>query len=142
MKEFLEKIDMVINILNEMEKNIDDLCSVYCNNKVEGESEIVAHLENTMIAMSHETATGLSFLKQNLLDTIRFIGFKNKYSQLSDSDLLRIVDSPTLTLHDKMELKAKFDSNIHYLESVKSIRNDWNDLFPLKSYEKIRKEIN
>lgn len=140
MKVFFEKTDEAIALLCELDKKVDDLASPFYGDTFADQKEIAISIENKMQIISHETASYLAFMKQDLKDILCFFEFRKRYSFHTDETLSRIVDSVDLTLSFKMNLKTLIvDKTV--TEFTHDVRRDWNNLFSLQSYNKIREKI-
>ncbi|MGB4811494.1 MAG: hypothetical protein WBP13_03300 [Methylophilaceae bacterium] len=96
-------------------------------------------LDNLILAATHEAASTIGFMRQNISLLAQFIQFRTQFSQWSDQELAQMIDNPALTMAKKVQLKAKCAPNNSPIAEIKST---WNALFNQQDYAKIKSKLN
>lgn len=130
--EFLSKIDNIIESLDELSGLSDNCIKEFDGTEFDGQSQLAGKLDDLFLIASHETATQLAFVKEDILTLIKFIKFRKGYPQLSEAELEQIIDTENLELKFKMEIKPKLRDH-----SILEIKELWNNTFNNKSFKKI-----
>ncbi|MDR3057766.1 MAG: hypothetical protein LBU84_06455 [Prevotella sp.] len=130
--EFLSKVDNIIKSLDELSGLSDNCIKEFDGTEFDGQSQLAGKLDDLFLIASHETATQLAFIKEDILTLIKFIKFRKGYPQLSETELEQILDTENLELKFKMEIKPKLRDH-----SILEIKKLWNNTFNNKSFKKI-----
>lgn len=136
--QFLNRLENIITDLSQLEQLSSSVFDQFKNSRFDGHEQSINKLDDLLLAATHETATQLAFIKQDITTTIHFIEFCEKYKLLSQEDLREIVDGNNLDVKIKLKLKQKLNS-MDYLVVFKSIKMDWFNFFGNKSFDKIKK---
>jgi hypothetical protein len=132
----------LLTIENQLEQLSRQYASVY--ETYDGELFLEQHqlaanqLDNLVLAATHEAASNLGFMRQNLYDLTQFITFRTQFSQFTDQEIEQILDNPSLSATEKMRLKAKCDAIIPQMNKIQST---WQALFKQQSYAKIKTKL-
>lgn len=138
MKSILDKLITIQKTLNLLSKEIDDVTEIYYGNKFDDQQKIASYIENMLLALTHETASTIGFMCQDLEQAVNLFSIREKYSQLTDIDFEEIIDSEIITMSRKKELISKLDNR---LATLSTIKEEWNTLFRNRSYRKVASSI-
>lgn len=94
----------------------------------------------TMIAATHEISGQIGFYGNDIADIARFIGFCEKYSEFSDTELTAILDG-SLSMEAKLNLSGRIDSAESMMGRLEELKQNWNVAFDNKDYAKLKKQI-
>lgn len=141
LKAFLEKLLVLSRELDAMEHYSWDLSEIY-NSKAFPEQEHLSAdiLAGLVMAATHETASALGFYANDIENLAHFIGFREKYKEFSDSELLELLDgnaSPGF----KKNLSPRFENIKDMLARIEELRGEWNRTFANRSYSQIKKQL-
>ena len=140
LSEFLEKINRMIKELEELEDFAYDISALYNINKFPEQENLSVQLENLGIAITHETASQISFLKSDIEELSKFISFREKCNEFTDTELAEILDD-NLKPKSKKNLLSKFGNAVSMINRVNDVYQSWNKIFNNSSYLKIKKKL-
>jgi len=133
---FLSKIDNIIQQLGQLTSLSDKCIHQYEGSEFEGQEQLVGKLDDLFLIATHEIASQLAFTKEDIIILIRYIDFRKRYPDVSETELKQIVDSENPDIKFKMEIKSKLKNY-----SIQHIKEDWNKTFDNKSFEKVIKRF-
>lgn len=137
MKIFIEKLENIIKELDNLSRF--DITSDCYGDDFGGQNEIAASFENLVLVATHETASNLGFMKEDIQLLANYIQFRKKYNYLTEEEFNQIIDNENTNMMLKLEIKKKLNAN--YLGIVKNIRIEWSQAFHLLSFSKIKEKI-
>ncbi len=97
---------------------------------------LCGRLEEMLHAATHETASELGFILADIAALDRFIRFRARHGRLNDRQLRGIIDTDTVALPLKDELRLIYADATAMLAAVTAIRREWSEAFPAKTYAK------
>ena len=100
-------------------------------------TSLCVQLETRLHALTHETASVIGFACNDCENLVHFIQFRDKTSEFCDNRLRQIIDSPTVPLSVKQELRPLFTDAKSMLDRLHNIRTSWEKLFPGKTYASV-----
>ena len=137
--DLLNRLLKVETELEAIGAEFDDL-TAGCGGELFPEQDgLAVDLENLLIAATHEAATGIGFQRQDIADLYAFIGFRKRYRQFSDQELEQIIDCEMPSAELKQRLLKQLGEPKALLQSIKGVRQDWNNSFRNRKYCLIRK---
>ncbi len=81
---------------------------------------------------THEMASHVAFLKNNIEILAQYINFRNQYSCINESELEQIIENENLSINFKLEINKK-------LKEIKigDVKRNWNKTFQNQPFNKI-----
>lgn len=76
LNKFLEEVDVLIKELDSLESLSYDIGQSYAGSLFEGQETLAVQMENLAIAMTHETASQMNFMRENLTQLNKLIKFR------------------------------------------------------------------
>lgn len=131
---FLSNIDDIIFQLGKLSSLSDKCLSEFEGQEFEEQERLQGKLDDLFLIATHEIATQLAFTKEEIINVVKYINFRKKYPDLSETELRRIIDCENQDIKFKMEIKSKLN---HY--TIQYIKEEWNRTFENKSFEKVTK---
>ena len=141
---FLDRINKVANELENLSREFTDLYMQYTGSEFENQHYLAADkLDNSILAVTHEMATTLSFASADIKILTNFIDFRKLYKKLNDQELENIIDNPTISLPLKLTISKKLTNrDTHSLqEQIHDIKHLWNKNFGNKKYKEVRNKF-
>lgn len=93
MNEFINQIEDIVKQLSELEGKYDfSLADKYQGNTFPTQMELATKMENLIHQLTHEMGSTIAFLKDDIIELRKYIEFRKRYSILSDSELLFLID--------------------------------------------------
>lgn len=141
LNEFLEKIFRIERDLDELDSFAYEISSLYNSDTFPEQTKLSADkLENLMIAVTHETASEIGFLRNEIENLAKFIEFREKYQEFSDNELTEILEQ-NLSMEQKRNFSKRFDTKENMIMRIEELNQDWNENFENKNYSKIKKRL-
>lgn len=140
LNQFLEDVETVSKELDKLESFSYDIGKAYAGTCFTGQDELAIEMENLALAMTHETATSLSFMKQNLLDLHKLVCFRKKYHQFSESELEEILND-NISIKMKLKLSSRFGGGEIMLQVLNYVREDWRRYFGNIKYNDLKMRL-
>ncbi len=134
----LERLLLVEKEMDRLDGAFSDQIETLNGQDFPEQETLVAALENTCLAVTHEMASEIGFAREKIARLEKFIRFRRQYKAFSENDLALLIDAPTLPPEMKTRLLSLFDDPHVLLETIDRIRHEWNATFKNRSYEKIR----
>ena len=139
-------IEQLCNALLAVEKQLEHLSHEYSTLYasytgqafIEQQQLAEDKLDNLILAATHEAASNIGFMRQDINLLAQFIQFRTQFSQFTDQELSKIIDDSALTIGEKMQFKTKYTPNAN---SIAEIKSTWNALFNQQSYAKMKSKI-
>lgn len=103
-----EQLAQTIKALDALESEFQDVPTLFEGSDFPEQTACAVKMENLFIAATHETATSLSFLRQEMDDLANFIAFRKQHCLFSSSALLEIIDDE-LSTRDRQRLWHEYD---------------------------------
>ncbi|GKX55935.1 hypothetical protein SOASR030_20470 [Leminorella grimontii] len=131
-----ERLTQAIKALDDIERTFQNVPALFEGNAFAEQASCAVRMENLFTAATHETATGLRYLKQEMEDLANFIAFRKRHGQFSSDALMEIIDAP-LSTKDKQRLwhdnsQASFPV---FTQSLEQLKREWRSLFGNRSYQ-------
>lgn len=133
-----ERLTQAIKELDDIERTFQNIPALFEGNVFSEQANCAVRMENLFTAATHETATGLHFLKQEMENLANFITFRKQYCQFSSDTLMEVIDTP-LSTKDKQRLWHN-NSQISFpafTQSLERLKQEWSGLFGNQSYQSI-----
>ena len=141
LNEFLEKIYRIERELDELDHFAYEISQLYNRDIFPEQGKLSADkFENLMIAATHETASQIGFLRNDIENLAKFIEFSEKYGEFSDNELNEILDEK-LPMELKRDLSKRFDNVKNMIVRIDKLRQEWNETFNNIEYSKIKKKL-
>ena len=141
---FLDRINKVANDLDNLSREFTDLYKQYNGSEFENQHYLAADkLDNSILAVTHEMATTLSFASADIKILTNFIDFRKLYKKLNDQELENIIDNPTISLQLKLSISKKIanaDAK-NSQDQIQGIQHLWNKTFDNKKYMDVRNKL-
>lgn len=102
--------------------------------------ELAVKMENLVHQISHEMCSEIAFLKEDIIELHRYIEFRKKYSMLSESELLLLIDGIGECMSIKKRILGKLASS-KWMEVKKRVDDDWQNLFGNCTFEKVNSKF-
>ncbi|MDR2861152.1 MAG: hypothetical protein LBV07_01175 [Syntrophobacterales bacterium] len=138
--EFMEKILLIERELDKLENISYELFELYDGTAFAEQTKLAANMENFVIAMTHETASQLSFYRNDVENLAKFIEFRKQYCEFADNELAEILDG-TFTLEQKRNLSSRFDTAEKMFARLNELKQNWNEIFKSCDYVKLKKQL-
>lgn len=136
-KIYFEEIEKIMGRLDILYSTYsDEFYKQYKGNSFTEQDKLAIDLDNLILASTHETASTLAFITDDIKNLIEYIHFRKKYSSLSSDELKEIIDNENISSNFKLKIRQTDESL-----NIKTIQKEWNQLFFNKSYEKITQKI-
>jgi hypothetical protein len=138
---FFQRLSEVEAELRKVCVDFSDLHEDYMGTEFpEQEILVGVKLDNLISDATDGICSHLDFLKRAITDLIRFIDFRKKYKHFSDNDLELIIDSDNDLANFKLNLASmNLEEKKAFLDSLKNLRFDWNEVFNNRQYSKLKK---
>jgi hypothetical protein len=121
----------LLNLADSYEEEVDEISQWV---DFDGKDILIwSHLENLLIAATHETSSTLAFYIQDITTLVSFIAFRKQFSNLSSALLQIAIDQTDMRRDDLMEIEKSYPLEI--------IRERWRKQYWEKSYEKVSSHI-
>ena len=141
LSDFLEKIFRIERELDELDSFAYEISPLYNGDTFPEQTKLSADkLENLMIAVTHETASGIGFLRNDIENLAKFIEFREKYQEFSDNELTEIIEQ-NFSMEQKRNLSKRFDTVENMIARIDELKKNWNETFENKDYSKIKKRL-
>lgn len=141
MEELIGKIDDILSSLKELEGKYDySFAEKYQGNDFSNQMELAVKMENLVHQISHEMCSEIAFLKEDIIELHRYIEFRKKYSMLSESELLLLIDGIGECMSIKKRILGKLASS-KWMEVKKRVDDDWQNLFGNCAFEKVNSKF-
>jgi len=141
LNDFLEKIIRIEKELDELDSFAYDISPLYNGDTFPEQTKLFADkLENLLIAVTHETASEIGFLRNNIENLVKFIEFREKYQEFSDNELTEILET-NLSPEQKRNLSKRFETVKNMIMRIDELKQNWNETFKNKDYSKIKKQL-
>lgn len=142
MNEFINQIEDIVKQLSELEGKYDfSLADKYHGNTFLTQMELATKMENLIHQLTHEMGSTIAFLKDDIIELRKYIEFRKRYSILSDSELLFLIDDIGGNLSIKKHISDKAIP-LSWLDLKQTILNDWKSNFGNMSFERIYQSMN
>jgi len=142
MNEFINQIEDIVKQLSELEGKYDfSLADKYQGNTFLTQMELATKMENLIHQLTHEMGSTIAFLKDDIIELRKYIEFRKRYSILSDSELLFLIDDIGGNLSIKNHISDKAIP-LSWLDLKQTILNDWKSNFGNMSFERIYQSMN
>lgn len=142
MNEFINQIEDIVKQLSELEGKYDfSLADKYQGNTFLTQMELATKMENLIHQLTHEMGSTIAFLKDDIIELRKYIEFRKRYSILSDSELLFLIDDIGGNLSIKKHISDKAIP-LSWLDLKQTILNDWKSNFGNMSFERIYQSMN
>lgn len=142
MNEFINQIEDIVKQLSELEGKYDfSLADKYHGNTFPTQMELATKMENLIHQLTHEMGSTIAFLKDDIIELRKYIEFRKRYSILSDSELLFLIDDIGGNLSIKKHISDKAIP-LSWLDLKQTILNDWKSNFGNMSFERIYQSMN
>jgi hypothetical protein len=143
----VDNISQLCNALLVIEAQLDQLSGQHASSYaqfagqdfLEQQDLAADKLDNLILAATHETASSIGFLRQNINQLTQFIKFRVQFKQFTDQELSQIIDNPALSMAEKIPLYAKCTPD---RSTLMTIQTTWNGLFNQHGYAKIKSVLN
>ena len=141
LNDFLEKIYQIERELDKLDSFAYDISPLYNGDTFPEQAQLSADkLENLMIAITHEIASEIGFYRNDIENLAKFIDFREKYQEFSDSELIEILET-NLSMEQKLNLSKRFDTVGNMIMRIDELKQNWNETFNNKYYSKIKKQL-
>lgn len=137
LNKFLEEVDVLIKELDSLESLSYDIGQSYAGSLFEGQETLAVQMENLAIAMTHETASQMNFMRENLTQLNKLIKFRLKYRQFSESELNEILND-NVSMKMKLKLSSRLGSGEIMLQVLNYVREDWHRYFGNIKYNDLK----
>lgn len=138
--QFTNKIQAIIEQLDELETLSLNIGLEFRGSTFEGQDGLAVTMENLAIAMTHESASQIALMRQNLLMLKQLFQFRRKYHQFSDAELVQILDHE-ISIKLKLTLADRLSGTEIMLQILNYLQADWNKLFSGLSYKLLKKRL-
>ena len=127
LQEVISKLDGLVPLANTC---IEEYSTALFTDK----KELINKLDDMLLMTTHEMASHVAFLKNNIEILAQYINFRNQYSCINESELEQIIENENLSINFKLEINKK-------LKKIKigDVKKDWNKTFQNQSFNKICK---
>lgn len=106
-----------------------------------GQKELSAILEILVFSATHEVATTLDFIRNDIAKTVKLIDFRRNYSILTSDDLEAVIDRSSLS----DALKKQFLQLGYEIDEIVAlpgiVQDDWRRSFGNEDYAKTIREL-
>lgn len=141
LKDFLERIYRIERELDALDSFAYEISTLYNGDTFPEQAKLSADkLENLMIAITHEIASQIGFLRNDIGCIAKFIEFREKYHEFSDSELAEILEQ-NLSMGQKQNLSKRFNTTENMFMRIDELKQNWNEIFSNKGYSKIKKQL-
>jgi hypothetical protein len=139
LQKLLESLLEIEIKLENLSREFSDLYKEYSGVDFLEQKELAENfLDNLILATTHEVATEIGFYRHDILELTNFIKFRLAYKEISDDELLEIIDNDFINADFKLKLQKRITKNISIY--INEIKNSWNKQFKNTSYSKIQKK--
>jgi hypothetical protein len=140
LKEFINKILCIERELEELENSSYDFFPLYNGRLFSEQEKLAVNMENLALSLTHETATQIGFMRNDLEYLAKFIDFREKYSEFSDTELEEIMDK-NLSLTLKKDFLKRFNTAESMIIRINELQQEWNTTFGNQDYIKLKKQL-
>jgi hypothetical protein len=138
---FLDRLNRLANELEKMSGDFTELYSQYDGSDFEGQNHLaVDRLDNSILAVIHETASTIGFAAADIKTLTDFIDFRKTYKEFTDSELENIIDNSNIDLELKLNLAKRLtngDAKL-LLDKIQIVKQFWNRTFDNCEYRQVR----
>lgn len=127
-KALLGKIYELEKELNSLHTSSIEISELYNGASFLEQKKLAVSLENLFIAATHESASLIGFLRNDCVELINYIEFREKYNDFTDNELQAIIDN-SISLEKKKDLLIKFETTKQALEIMNNLKSEWNKTF-------------
>lgn len=141
LQDLQDRLAQICAELDHLSHEAEETASSSQGAEFSGQNQLSAILEVLVFSATHEIATTLGFIREDIAMTAKLIDFRRNYSILTGDDLESIIDHSRLndTLK-KQFLQMGYDKNeIVALPGI--IQDDWRQLFGNESYARISEKL-
>ncbi len=131
--------EQIFEIEQELENLADmsyDIGEAYNDSAFSEQEKLSAEMENLAIAMTHEVASQIGFMRVKLNALSDYIRFRETYCQFSDAELGEIIDGD-ISMSFKMGLYTRLGGS----QAVNGLKSSWNKSFDNLSYAKVKSKL-
>lgn len=135
--------EQIFEIEQELENLADmsyDIGEAYNDSAFSEQEKLTAEMENLAIAMTHEVASQIGFMRVKLNVLSDYIRFRETYCQFSDAELGEIIDED-ISMSFKMDLYTRLGGSQAVSEAVHGLKSSWNKSFDNLSYVKVKSKL-
>lgn len=135
--------EQIFEIEQELESLADmsyDIGEAYNDSAFSEQEKLSADMENLAIAMTHEVASHIGFMRVKLNMLSDYIRFRETYCQFSDAELGEIIDED-ISMSFKMDLYTRLGGSQAVNEAVNGLKSSWNKSFDNLSYAKVKSKL-
>lgn len=140
LNEFVETILRIEKELDSLSNYAYDISALYNKNLFVEQTNLSVEIENLAIAMTHETASQMGFMRNNLVALAHFIEFREKYDCFSDEELEEILDG-NISLELKQTIFQCCNSAKNTILQINELQSAWSNYFRNASYSKQKKKL-
>lgn len=138
-EQLLSRLHQIECELEQLSHEFAEVYKAYDGTEFEEQSLLASnHLDNLVLAATHEAASRIGFTRLTLTNLTQFILFRKRFKQFSDDELSLLVDEPMLNAQTMLKLKAKC---MTILDKKTEIKSAWHTAFEQQSYAKIRSQF-
>lgn len=135
--------EQIFEIEQELENLADmsyDIGEAYSDNIFSNQERLSADMENLVIAMTHEAATHIGFMRMKINTLSDYIRFREIYFKFSDIELEEIIDGD-ISMSLKMDLYTRLGGTQAVNEVINDLKTNWNKSFNNLSYAKVKSNL-
>lgn len=140
---FVTKLLQLEQSLQALSREFAELPKQFEGTDFSAQNGYATHLENLILAVTHESASTIGLTRNELIITANFIEFRKKHNQFSNSQLLQIIDNNSLSVEQKLALKKQLATadTTQLLATLAAVKKDWNATFTTKTYQQITSRL-
>lgn len=139
---FLDKLLCIMRELEHLGSQFSEAYAYYDGIDFPEQSMLASDkLDNLILAATHETASEIGFLAQDIKTLVHFIEFRQSYKSFLEDELKEIIDNPSISLSLKQDIASKkMGGDIKAtLNIIQEIQRVWNSTFHNQSFQSIRR---
>ena len=141
MNEFLDKIVRIETELDRLHSFAYDISQMYNKDIFPEQTHLSSDkLENLIISVTHETASEIGFLRNDIENLAGFIEFREKYREFSDNELAEILET-NVPVEQKRNFSHRFYAIKDMIKRIDELKRDWNAHFHNRDYSAIKKQL-
>ena len=138
-KQLCNELLAIENQLVQLSRQFSDVYQTYDGELFLEQHQLATNqLDNLVLAATHEAASNLGFMRHNLYGLAQFITFRTQFCHFTDQEIEQILDNPSLSANEKMQLKTKCDA---ITPQINEVQSSWQALFKQQSYAKIKTKL-
>jgi hypothetical protein len=137
---FISEILRIERELDKLDDSSYELFTLYNRQLFPEQEKLAVNIENMVTALTHETASTIGFMRNDLAYLSKFIDFREKYSNFTDAELDEILET-NISISLKKDLLNRFETAEDMLKQINELRQKWNVIFNNQSYAKIKSKF-